>query len=271
MKSIQYILAAIAMPFLFVSCNSDDDNVVVAGAGDAELFFDNGIAGDELILGAPYTNSNNETLNFNKLNYIISNIVFIDAAGNEVAYPKEDSYFIINEAATDMQTIHLENVPAGDYKKVRFGIGVDKQRYLQGETAQQSFWDLATANDMTWTWSTGYRFINMEGTFTSAASADKVFQVHQGSNTTTDNYREVTLDLPTTARVRTDEQPSIHIKTNINVLLDGAVKIKLQDNLNQAGTAASVMGGQNLIDIANNSQSMFVVDHVHNGSGSHHE
>lgn len=271
MKSIQYLLAAIAMSFLFISCNSDDDNTMIAGNGDAEFFFDNGVNGDEFFLNTAYTNSNNETLKINKLNYIISNIVFIDAAGNEVAYPKEESYFIINEAA-GMQTIHLENVPAGDYKKVRFGLGVDKQRYLQGETAQQSFWDLATANDMTWTWSTGYRFINMEGVFaTTPGGEEKVFQVHQGSNSTTDNYREVTLDLPTTARVRTDEQPSIHIKTNINVLLDGAVKIKLQDNLNQAGTAASVMGGQNLIDIANNSQSMFVVDHVHNGSGSHHE
>ncbi len=35
--------------------------------------------------------------------------------------------------------------------------------------------------------------------------------------------------------------------------------------------AAAIMGGQNLIDIADNSLKMFVVDHVHNGEGTHHE
>lgn len=270
MKTIYYFMAALAMSLLFISCNNDDDTVAVGGSGKAELYFDNGFAGDEFILGVAYTNSNNETLKINKLTYIISNVVFIDADGNEVAYPKENSYFIISETVAGMQTVHLENVPAGDYKKVRFGLGVDRQRYLQGETAQQSFWDLAMAHDMTWTWSTGYKFINMEGTFAvTPGGEEKVFQVHQGSTSAVDNYREVTLDLPVTARVREGQMPSIHIKTDCNVLLDGAVKIKLQDNLNLAGNAAGIMGGQNLVDIADNSRAMFIADHVHNGSGGH--
>lgn len=268
-----YIAVVVAAVSLFVSCSNDDDNtkVVEGTVGDAELYFDNGVAGDALVLGSTYTNSNNEALTIDRLSYIISNIVFIKEDGTEFTYPKEESYFVISQEA-GLFTVHLEAVPAGDYKKVRFGLGVDNQRYLQGETAQQSFWDIAAANNLTWTWSTGYKFINFEGTFTSSASSEaKPFQVHQGSNTATDNYREITLDLPTTARVRENEQPSIHIKTNANVLLDGDIKIQLQNNLNGAGTAAAIMGGQNLIDIASNSLKMFVVDHVHNGEGSHHE
>ncbi|MHA3787602.1 MbnP family protein [Flavobacterium hauense] len=265
---IKYIAAVVAAASFFVSCSSDDNTKVAEGTvGDAELYFDNGVAGDALILGNTYTNSNGESLTINRLSYIISNLVFIKEDGTEFVYPKEESYFVISQEA-GLFTVHLENVPAGDYKKVRFGLGVDQQRYLQGETAQQSFWDLAAQNNLTWTWSTGYRFINFEGTFGTDA---KPFQVHQGSNTATDNYREITLNLPTTARVREGEQPSIHIKTNANVLLDGDTKIILQNNLNGAGTAAAIMGGQNLIDIAANSLKMFEVDHVHNGSGSHHE
>lgn len=269
---IKYIAAVVAAASLFVSCSDDDNAPIAEGTvGDAELYFDNGVAGDALIIGNTYTNSNGESLTINRLNYIISNIVLIKEDGSEYVYPKEESYFVINHA-DGLQTIHLEGVAAGDYKKVRFGLGVDQQRYLQGETAQQSFWDLAAANDLTWTWSTGYRFINFEGTFTSAANSEaKPFQVHQGSNTATDNYREITLNLPTTARVRENEQPSIHIKTDANVLLDGDIKIQLQNNLNGGGTAAAIMGGQNLIDIASNSLKMFVVDHVHNGAGHHQE
>jgi hypothetical protein len=270
---LKHIAAVMAVSALFVSCSSDDDSskIVEGTTGDAELYFDNGVAGDALILGNTYTNSNGEALTINRLSYIISNLVFIKEDGTEFVYPKEESYFVISQEA-GLFTVHLENVPAGDYKKVRFGLGVDQQRYLQGETAQQSFWNVAAANNLTWTWSTGYKFINFEGAFTSSASSEaKPFQVHQGSNTATDNYREIMLNLPTTARVRDDEQPSIHIKTDVNVLLDGDIKIQLQNNLNGAGTGAAIMGGQSLIDIASNSLKMFEVDHVHNGAGSHHE
>lgn len=265
-------LALAAIATAFVSCSNDDDNggVIADTYGDMEFYFDNGTNGDALILGVPYTNSMNETLTVDKLNYIVSNFVLIDTDGNEFAYPKEESYFITNQE-DEIKTVHLENVPAGDYVAVRFGLGVDEQRYLQGETAQQSFWDLAADNDLTWTWSTGYRFINFEGTFTSPENVEPLmFKVHQGSNTETDNYRQITLDLPNTARVREAEMPSIHLIADVNVLLDGETKISLYDNLNQAGTAAAIMGGENLITIANNSTEMFTVDHVHNGAGSHH-
>ena len=271
-KTIKPIVLAAFLTIL-ASCSSDDDNTVITdagGVGDAELYFDNGVAGDAFFLGGIYTNSNNETLTVNRLSYIISNVVLIDNEGNEFVYPKEESYFVISEEA-DIHTVHLHDIPVGNYTKVKFGIGVDQQRYLQGETAQQSFWDLAAEHNLTWTWSTGYRFINFEGTFTSPnVDGDKIFQVHQGSNSSTDNYREVTLNLPTTARVRVNENPSIHIKTDVNVILDGETKIPLGENMNQAGTGASIMGGQNLIYIAENILDMFVVDHVHNGAGNHH-
>lgn len=273
MKSyIKNIAVCIAFTLFLTSCSSDDDSKPVEGTfGEVELFFDNGVSGDALTLGNSYTNSNGETLKLQRFNYIVSNFVLIKEDGSQFTYPKDDSYFIISEEAGTF-TVHLENVPVGDYKKIKFGIGVDQQRYLQGETAQQSFWDLAAANNMTWTWSTGYRFINFEGTFTASGGdgVSRNFMVHQGSNTATDNYREVTLNLPTTARVRTGEMPNIHLKSDANVILDGDNKIALRLNMNPAGTAASIMGGENLISIAENTKKMFTVDHVHNGAGTHH-
>ena len=270
---IKNIFAVILMTITLGACSSDDSGDVIAEGetGDVGLFFDNGVNGDALILGNSYTNSNGEKLTINRLNYIVSNIVLIKADGSEYVYPKQESYFVIAQEAS-LFNVDLENVPAGDYTKIKFGIGVDQQQYLQGETAQQSFWDLASANNLTWTWSTGYRFINFEGTFATTTNPKMTynFQVHQGSNSATDNYREVTLDLPNTALVRTDMTPSIHLKTDLNVLLDGATKIKLSDNINEAGTATSIMGGENLITIAGNSQAMLKVDHVHNGAGHEH-
>jgi len=264
-------LAILAIASILASCSNDDDSAQNnSGNGEMELYFDNSLNGDDLILGAStHTNSNGETLKVSQLNYIVSNFVLIDENGAEVAYPKESSYFVINEA-TKQTTIHLENIPAGNYKKIKFGLGVDAQRYLQGETAQQSFWDEAAANDLTWTWSTGYKFISFEGTFTSPAlTGEKTFQVHQGSNTSTDNYREFTLDFPNTARVRENESPSVHIIADANKILDGNVKLKLSDAMNTAGTGATIMFGPKLISMAANTTSMFTVDHVHAGGANH--
>lgn len=270
-----YILriTLILLNVLLVSACSSDDNLedkMDDLPGKATLYFDNGFKGDALILGSTYLNSNNEKLTIKRLNYIISNIVLIKTDGTPYVYPKKHSYFIISEEK-QIKTIYLENIPSGDYKQIKFGIGVDNQRYLEGESSQQAFWDYASSLDMVWTWSTGYRFINFEGSFTSNQNMDPVdFQVHQGSNTATDNYREITLQLPTTLRVRAKDIPNVHLMTDANVILDGLNKIKLGDNLNSAGTTAAIMGGQNLISIAENTQGMFVVDHVHNGSGSVH-
>lgn len=262
--------AFLAFATFLTSCSSDDDSgQSLSGNGEMELFFDNSVNGDKLILGTNYTNSNNETLKINRLNYIVSNFILIKEDGTEFAYPKEDSYFVISEEA-GLKSIHLHNIPAGNYTKIRFGLGVDQQRYLQGETAQQSFWDLADENDLTWTWSTGYRFINFEGSFTSPNfEGEKIFQVHQGSNTATDNYREITVILPNTARVRADISPSVHFIADANEILDGQNKIKLSEAMNPTQTSSSIMGGEKLISIARNTTAMFVVDHVHAGGAEH--
>ncbi|WP_306353227.1 MbnP family protein [Flavobacterium sp. '19STA2R22 D10 B1'] len=262
--TLRNIVAIAAFAVVFTSCSNDDDAITaVDGKGEVELTFDNSVNGDNLILGTTYTNSNNETLKINRFSYIVSNFVLIDDKGQEYTYPKDKSYFVISEEA-NKTTFHLENIPVGNYTKIKFGLGVDQAKYATGELAQQEFWDEAAANNLTWTWSTGYRFINFEGTFSSpAVTGSKAYQVHLGSNSATDNYREVTLSFPTTARVRTDAFPSVHLITDVNKVLDGETKIKLSEAMNGAGTAATIMGGAKLISIANNTKGMFVVDHVH--------
>jgi len=261
------IVALLALATLFVSCNDDDAAENLTGTfGDAELYFDNGIAGNDLSLGTSYTNSNGESIAIERLNYIVSNVVLIKEDGTEYAYPKADSYFIVNEAAQQL-TMHLEAIPAGDYKKVRFGVGVDDAQYQLGQAAQTGLWADAVSNQLGTTWQQGYGFINMGGSFMAGnVQDDTAFTVYQNGSA---HYTEVTLDLPTTARVRHNEEPSIHIKTDVNVLLDGTNKIKLADNITD--DMVIVASGANLAALAANTQQMFTVDHVHNGAGHHEE
>lgn len=272
MKSIISMAAFTVAATLFMSCISDDNNTITEGTtGDVELYFDNGVAGNSLELGESYLNSNGEDITVTRLNYIVSNFVLIDKEGNEYVYPKNDSYFIINHE-NDMLTVHLENIPAGDYKQIRFGLGVDNARYEQGQAAQQEFWGLSLINNLGVDWEDGYRFINYEGTFLHAGSghglhAQVPFAVYQANTAGNDNYKEIALNLPTTARVREGDMPNIHLKTDVGLLLDGEIKIPLNDRVFDEHV---ILTETDIDNIAVNSSKMFVVDHVHNGNG-HHE
>lgn len=257
---------------LLTACKNDDNKTEELNTpGKIEVFFDNGVSGDQLILNtSTHTNSQNETIKINRINYIISNIVLVKEDGTEVVYPKNSSYFIINQEK-NKKSFTLENIPAGKYKKIKFGIGVDEQKHLEGQSAQEDFWALAQENNMTWSWAAGYKYINFEGEFTSNDnSTPRNYKVHLGKTTADSyNYSEVTLDLPSLALVQGNRLPNIHIKTDLNVILDGVHKISLQNNLNPTGTSANIMGGQNLVYIAENIKKMFTVDHVHNGGYTH--
>jgi hypothetical protein len=258
--------AVMAALLLLVSCGNDDDVLTnVTGTGTLNVEFDNAYGSNDLILGAqPNTTSGNEVLKISTVKYIISNIVLTKQDGSTFTYPKSESYFIVDEARVASRIIALPNVPAGDYTAIKFGIGVDKEQFDLGATGQGDFLAKAQAADMLWSWSAGYKFLAIEGTFTSpAVTTDTPFMVHTGQTGTDYNYTEVNLTLPTRALVRTTITPQIHLIADVSKIIDGTNKISLTAN-NGMGMGAMIMSGTLLPLITTNLNTMFSVDHVHN-------
>ncbi len=262
LKNIAAVLAATA---LFISCSNDDDTAKVSGTGSLDVEFDNAFGGNDLILNTQSNvTSNNEGLKISTIKYIISNIVLTKEDGSTFTYPKGQSYFIVNEADEDSHVLHLENVPAGNYTKIKFGVGVDQQQFSLGAEGQGDLLAKAQAEDLLWSWSAGYKFLAFEGTFTSPTVTEATpFMVHTGQTGTDYNYTEVTLNMPTNALVRTTITPDVHIVADLSKIIDGTNKIKLSDN-NEGGMGAMIMGGANLPLITANLNGMFSVNHVHN-------
>lgn len=262
------IIAALAITFAFASCSNDDDTTnTITGEGSIGLEFDNVFGSANLILDTQ-TNvtSQNEALKISDVKYIVSNIVLTKEDGSTYTVPKNESYFIVDESDEASQMIELNNIPAGNYTKVKFGIGVDQEQFNLGATGQGNF--LAQAQDagMMLIWSAGYKFVKFEGTFTSATVAtDTQFMVHTGQTGTNYNYTEITLDFPEQeqAKVRTTITPDVHIFADVAKIIDGTNKVKLTDN-NMGGMGAMIMGGANLPLITSNLSGMFTVNHVHN-------
>jgi len=249
---------------ILTSCTKSADSI--SGTGTLKIEFEHGFAGNELVLGAANTpNSLGETLKISAVTYIISNIVLIKDDGSTFVYPKSSSYFIIDAAAqTGNPTISMPNIPAGNYKAIQFGIGVDQAQYELGASGQGNLWTQAQNSGMTWSWAAGYKFLKFEGTFTSSSvTNDTSFMIHTGKTGTDYNYTSVQLALPTQALVRTNISPQIHLSVDLAQITDGTHKISLTD-ANSMGMGAMIMGGSQLPLITANLPAMFAVEHVHN-------
>ncbi|APY11673.1 hypothetical protein BWZ22_10665 [Seonamhaeicola sp. S2-3] len=264
MKIIKFTFALLLCAVIS-SCSSNDDDVedLTGQTGTLILKFDNGVGGNDFTFGTTYNKSNNESYKLETLKYIISNVSLKDAEGNSYTYPTEKNIFIVDEANGNNAGeiyVTLEDVDAANYTEITFGIGVDQERYQLGAEGQGDFLEEAQDAGMLWAWATGYRFIRLDGTYSSDTVTDEGLAIHMGSvGTTLDNYKEVTLTLPNTVLVREDASPQIHIKADIAKVFDGETSVNFSDGYNQVHTSAETTPV-----IANNVKGIFSVHHVHN-------
>ena len=256
---LKKIIAVLAITIAITSCSKDDDaSNQVTGNGNLKVEFDQIYNDADFAANTPYTNSNGETIKVNNIKYIVSNIVLTKEDGSIYTIPKSQSYFIIDEFTPTSTLLELVNIPAGNYTKISYGIGVDQEQFNLGATGQGNFLTEAQDAGMIWSWSAGYKFLAFEGTFTSATiTTDTQFMVHTGQTGTDYNYTTITLDLPENALVRPTITPQIHIMADLKNIIDGSNKIALSEN-------AMVMGGNKLALITANLSTMFEVHHVHN-------
>lgn len=259
---ITKIALALLLCISIISCSSDDENLE-GQTGNLTLKFDNGVGDQDFIFGASYNKSNSESYKLTTLKYIISNVRVKDSEGNTFEYPTENNVFIIDEANGNTAgeiLITLDDVDAADYTEITFGVGIDQQRYALGADGQGDFLAEAQAAGMMWSWATGYRFMRFDGTYTDATVTDGALALHMGSvGTALDNYREVTLTLPNTIRVREEVHPEIHIEADISKVFDGEISVNFADGYNQVHT-----NDVTTPVIANNLKGIFEVHHVHN-------
>ncbi|WP_426275628.1 MbnP family protein [Chryseobacterium sp. S-02] len=258
--------------FTFFSCrNSDDDDSSTETKGNLQLKFENGFdnLGDIVLNQTTQTSSQGQKHRFSNIKYVISNISLIDESGNEFKYYENNpdkGAFIIDQsdAVSGIVYVNLNEIPENNYKKVKFGLGISQNAYLLGQGGQAEFWNKAKQKGMSWSWAAGYVFVKLEGKY-GTNFPDTEFMNHTGNmgnvtaNGTPDLYREITLNLPTTARVTGHITPSIHILADFNQYLSGETPLVLN-------SANDMMMGssQHLVNITDNLTKMFKADHVHN-------
>lgn len=184
------ILLALALVFA-VSCkketvdpppdntgnNNNNNNNTTPPTGNAVcLDFTHVVGSQPLTLDQTlrYQNMNGDSFSVEMLKYYISNIVFMDSAGNTWAEP--ESYHLIDAADSNSCRFYVDSMPAGVYTSVSFMIGVDSARNVSG--AQTGALD--PANGMFWTWTSGYIMAKIEGRSPSSTASFGLVIYHIG-------------------------------------------------------------------------------------------
>ncbi|SJN46534.1 hypothetical protein FM107_14545 [Sphingobacterium sp. JB170] len=165
---------------------------------------------------------------------MVSNIRLIKAEGGEIPYNINDldkGAAVVDQSKPQTLDYVLSNIPAGEYKQIKFGLGVKTELNTLDEARFPVFYASAGANDteMHWEWGTGYRFTKIEGFYDTD---NKELSIHTGSTVEgtngdpdsytqgVDAYRDIILTLPNNAMVgRT--APRITINADFDKLLSG--------------------------------------------------
>ncbi|PWN68286.1 hypothetical protein C1631_016430 [Chryseobacterium phosphatilyticum] len=235
MQHLKKYLLLSAFTLGLTSCQNSDDNTV---ANNVTLEFNNTFKSQTIVLGdatsgqaTVNTSAEGQAHQFSELKYVISNIRLIKANGDEIPYHINDldqGATVIDQSKPETLRYLLGNIPAGEYKKIKFGLGVKKEMNVLDQVKFPKFYAMAGSNNtqMMWEWGAGYRFTKIEGFY---GTDHKQLSIHTGStikgtegNYTqgVDAYREVTLDLPKIAVVDT-KAPKITIKADFDKLLTG--------------------------------------------------
>jgi len=141
-------------------------------------------SGSPLVANQVYTDSSGQTYSVNKLNYFISNIKFRNKETGEY-YHEVASYHMMNALTNPSNTeIILRNVPRKKFSEMELSFGIDNS----ANHSTDNIGDLDPGNGMAWDWKTGYKFMELEGNFTSAGQSG-LFLYHTGEDA---SYRTVT-------------------------------------------------------------------------------
>lgn len=252
-KSISIILL---FAIVFTACKKEETTLKNDEKGAFRIEFENVVNNSPLVLNTQtYTNANGDNFNVSVFKYYVSNIILSKTDGS--AYKIPESYILVDASKPESLINSLKDVPAGDYTKITFTIGVDKERNTSG--AQTGALD--PANGMFWTWNSGYIFVKMEGTSPQSTAANHALTFHIGGIVDPNNtIRTFNADINPTnpLRIREDKNPQLHFKVNVASLFTGAQNISFAD-------LSFTMGGANSTIVANNYvNGLFTLDHIHN-------
>jgi len=181
MKKIYWIFA-IAVFSIAGSCKPEPQ----AEKGDLTLTFKAKYENEPLQLFKAYTAPDEQKIEFHVFNFFISDLELVDAAGKTVSLA-EHKYVNFNSTTDEAKAkagieLMFEDLPLGDYKEIRMGIGVKPSLNVKDPADFSSKLALGDAGNY-WTAWNSYIFSRVEGrldTMPTTGNAYLPYLYHSG-------------------------------------------------------------------------------------------
>jgi hypothetical protein len=257
MKKLTGFIAALLLLTFVTSCKKehDPDNTVPPANqnGTVEIEFEHTFGTTDFTLGTAFTTQTAEQLTFTKVKYYISNIILQKTDNTYWNVP--DSYYLIDASIANGNVLSIANVPAAEYKSVSYTIGVDSARNVAGTQTGA----LDPANNMFWSWNSGYIFMKFEGT--SPQAAGNKFEYHVGGFSGANNALQQNSHSfgSTNLIVKGNGTSKIHLAANLQKVFDGE-----HSTIKVADVSTTHMPGPLAVEIAENFSHAIEFEHVHN-------
>lgn len=218
-------------------------------SGQMQLEFDHRFNQQVLTFNTPFYTRGGDSLSVSTLKYYVSNVALGRADGSW--WEQAESYYLIDAQLMATTLLQINQIPPGEYTRLRYTIGVDSLRNVSG--AQTGA--LAPSNGMFWSWNSGYIFFKLEG---NSPQAPAPIRYHIGGYAG-EYAAQQTLNfmLHEPLRILPQANPQLHTVVAVDKLLDATHNI----SLSQLHTVH--MPGANAHMLAENIAGMFNLHHVH--------
>jgi hypothetical protein len=195
-----------------------------------------------------FTTTTGERFTLSMFRYYLSNIRLIKSDGSE--YLISNKYLLVTPSTTNYD---LGKVPVGDYKGLKFSVGIDSITNHGDPTVYPVTNPLAIQSPgINWSWNAGYIFMMIEGSCdTTVANTDTLtygqFSHGMFFHIGTDMFYK-NVDLSTSAfSVTSSAAKAITIKTNLNTFFTNInLKTENQTHTLMGGMALATKGATNI-------------------------
>ena len=182
------------MSLLVASCAKKEEN------GFVDICVDYSVNNEPLIIDTLcYTNEAGNEFLVTEIQWFVSKWELQDEQGRWIA---SDRVFYIDTNIPESQTLRMDSIPIGKYKKVRFTFGLDESDNHSGRFSDppesNMFWPEQLGG--------GYHYMKLNGKFVNEAGQLVPLNIHLGRLHEDDNHFTVELPIDFTVTENTENQ-----------------------------------------------------------------